>query len=77
MVLFRNYFTKVTSQHADSECNSTHSIQCGSVDFKTIIMKSEHTVFAELKFKIFPSNKGIGRPIVKYSLLQHVLNVSF
>jgi len=36
MVLFRNYFTKVTSQHVGNECNSTHLIQCGRVDFKTI-----------------------------------------
>ena len=35
------------------------------------------TVFAELKIKFFPCNKGVERPIAKYSSLQHVLNVSF
>ena len=54
MVLFRNYFTKVSSQHADSECNSTNPIQCGRVDVKTIINEKQgplmkvSTVFAEL-----------------------------
>lgn len=37
MVLFRNYFTKVTSQHAGSECNSTHLIEYRRVDIKTIL----------------------------------------
>ena len=33
-------------------------------------MKSEYTVFAELKIKFILSNKGVGRPIAKYSSLQ-------
>ena len=78
MVLFRNEFTKVMSQHAGSECNGTHLIQCRRVNFITIY-KSEkiRTVFAGLKIIFFPSNKGVKRSIAKYTLLQHILNVSF
>ena len=39
--LFRNYFTKVASQHADCECNSTQLIQCGKVDLGTDHKKSD------------------------------------
>ena len=39
MVLFGNKFTKVMSQHAASECNGTHLIQCRRVSFKTILNK--------------------------------------
>ena len=34
---FSKLFHKSLTQHADSECNSTHSIQCGRVDFKKSI----------------------------------------
>ena len=37
MDLFGNEFTKVMSQHAGSECNGTHFIQCRRVNFKTIL----------------------------------------
>ena len=40
-------------------------------------MKNEYTVFEELKIKFIPSNKGVGRPIAKYSSLRQVLDVSF
>ena len=36
-VLFENKFTKVMSQHAGSECNGTHLIQCRRVNFKRIL----------------------------------------
>ena len=41
IALFRNYFTKVVSQHADCECNSTQLIQCGKVDLGMDHKKSD------------------------------------
>ena len=46
------------SQHAGSERNGTHLIQCRSVNFKNNSYKWKmRTVFAELKIKIFPAIK--------------------
>ena len=43
MIYFSKLFHKSLTQHADSECNSTHSIQCGRVDrLKQLLMKSEY-----------------------------------
>ena len=77
-VLFQNYFTKVTSQHTDSEGNSSYLIQRGRVGFKTILltMKSDYHV-CRAQNKVFPNKIGIKRLIAKPSSLQHVLNVSF
>lgn len=37
MILFQNYVMKITPQHVNSKYNSCHLIQCGRVDFKTIL----------------------------------------
>ena len=50
--------------------------QSGLSFIEQLLMTSEYAVFAKLKIKFFPSKKRVGRPIAKYSSLQHVLNVS-
>ena len=72
---FSKWFHKSLAQYTDSECNmnSTHSIQCGRVDFKTIV--NENWVLCLQRSKLsFSSSNGLGRSIAKYSSLQRVLN---
>ena len=40
MVLFQNYFVKITPQHADSKYDSCHLIQCGRADSNGIMMNN-------------------------------------
>ena len=73
MVLFRNYFTKVTSQHAGSEWSSSFSIQWRRVDFKTTMNYEKCLPCLQSSKLVFPRYKGVERSIAKYSPLQHVL----
>ena len=41
-----------------------------------LTLKSEYPV-CRAQNEVFPSSKGVERPIAKYSSLKHVLNVSF
>ena len=57
------------SQHAGSECNGTHLIQYRRVNFKTILkVKNENRVCRAQNY-VFPNNKGVKRPIAKYTSL--------
>ena len=67
--LFQNYFTKVSSEHADNEYNNTHSIQCGRADFETIINEKWVPCLQSSK----SSKVKVRRPIANYSSLKHVL----
>ena len=61
MVLFGNTFTKVMSQHADSEYNGTHLIQCRRVKFKTILNKENREPSLQSSKLIFPPNLRYGK----------------
>ena len=59
MVLFGNNFTKVMSQHAGSECNGTHLIQCRRVNFKRILNNEKREpCLQSSKLSFFPAIKA-------------------
>ena len=67
MVLFGNKFTKVLSQHAGSECNGTHLIQCKELILKEFLIMINENRACRAQNKVFPSNKSVERSIPRYS----------
>ena len=65
------------SQHAGSECNGTHLIQCRRVNFKRIPNNAKWEPRLQSSKLSFSSNKSVERSIAKYSWRQHISNVSF